>query len=611
MVRAPPLCFDGAAMRKITVAVLVVALAGAAALAPRVAKRALGYWNSRKRYAMRVEERPFAHLAASQVGYGPSMRKQFTAPRRFGSFRVLREADGSTAFAGGAPVRIVDTDILGPIRTVYVGDFSALTAPGRYRIEDDAGEASFPFEIGTGVFDPAVRAVQRWFYYQRAFTATDRVHAEGPWFHPSDAGKAPPGVRMGWHDAGDFSVYSTSLNTALFWLLEAWSDFAPAADDTNIPESGNGVPDLLDEARWGLEWLLSVQDASGGFANSTCEERYRAYGRNLIEDAAPYKAGEVGTLATARAVGNLAYASAIYPRFDAAFARRCLEAARGGYRYLEAHSTENTDGPTCPAARADGNAEVGRHVRMFAAAGMLLATSEPRFRDDFERSYVELDYDPSYLHMNGFAAQLYLRAPAGDPARKAAIRERLRAHAEAARKDGEKHPFAFSTRNHWGTIGAGFTRVGSYNVKRCLEDAGANADDCEQAVADVHYTLGRNFLQFCYVSGLPGTTRARKRAFHHWLATLRAEPFCFPGMVAGGPNAFPEPGDGSKPWGWPIPVWGYWGDPALPRSADTPLEERYTDNDSWSTNEVDVDWQGSALYNLYFAQWMAKGAPRR
>src|SRR5690349_22416371 len=40
--------------------------------------------------------------------------------------------------------------------------------------------------------------------------------------------------------------------------------------------------------------------------------------------------------------------------------------------------------------------------------------------------------------------------------------------------------------------------------------------------------------------------------------------------------------------------WGYWGDPALPRSADTPLDGRYTDNDSWSTNEVDVDWQGSA-----------------
>jgi endoglucanase len=37
------------------------------------------------------------------------------------------------------------------------------------------------------------------------------------------------------------------------------ADFLPGEDDTDIPESRNGVPDLLDEARWGLEWLLSVQ----------------------------------------------------------------------------------------------------------------------------------------------------------------------------------------------------------------------------------------------------------------------------------------------------------------------------------------------------------------
>jgi hypothetical protein len=78
-------------------------------------------------------------------------------------------------------------------------------------------------------------------------------------------------------------------------------------------------------------------------------------------------------------------------------------------------------------------------------------------------------------------------------------------------------------------------------------------------------------------------------------------------MVAGGPNIAPDPNDISKPDGWPIPVWGYWGDPALPRDGSTPLDGRYTDNDSWSTNEVSVDWQGSALYGMYFAQWAARG----
>jgi len=143
-------------------------------------------------------------------------------------------------------------------------------------------------------------------------------------------------------------------------------------------------------------------------------------------------------------------------------------------------------------------------------------------------------------------------------------------------------------------------------VKACLGDPAANTSDCDQALANVHYALGRNFLQLCYVSGLQGVTRGRIWAFHHWLATLRATPHLFPGMVAGGPYGAPESNDVSKPYGWPIPAWGYWGDPAFPRDASTPLEGRYTDNDSWSTNEVAVDWQGAALYSLYFAQWAAR-----
>src|SRR5262249_8194296 len=161
----------------------------------------------------------------------------------------------------------------------------------------------------------------------------------------------------------------------------------PPADDTGIPESGNGIPDLLDETRWGLEWLLSVQEASGGFRNTSCQEGDGPYGTNPPDNVPPYRNGEGGTLATARAGGDLANASTLFRRYDPLFATLCLQAARRGYAYLRAHPGENSDGPTCPATRADGDRVVGRHVRMYAAAGMLLATGEPSFRDDFEENY--------------------------------------------------------------------------------------------------------------------------------------------------------------------------------------------------------------------------------
>ena len=569
----------------------------------RLGRRVFGAWAEHRRAQEAVPEEPFGILAASQVGYAPRMAKRFSSPRSFDRVRVVRETDGAIVLMAGPACEQPVSD-LGAVSRVWMGDFSGVTAPGHYRLEA-TGLRSHPFQVGPQVFDGAVRALDRSFYFQRAFTAVEAAHAEGPWVHPSDAALAPAGVRGGWHDAGDYSLYSASLNSALFWLLLTAADFRPTNDDRNIPESGNGIPDLLDEARWGLEWLLSMQDGSGGFRNTTCQEHYGRYGTNLPQQMRPYRNGEVGTLATARAVGNLATAAELFRSFDPAFSDRALEAAWRGQRYLDANPG-STDGPTCPAYRADGNDAVGRETRTFAAAGMLLGTGAARFREDFERFFTPADTDPSYLKVQGFAVRLYLRAPAGDPTRKEKLRELLASHAERTRAEGDRDPFQRSAPTFWGSLGAGFVRTGFSSIPRCMEDPRSAAADCAQALANVHHLLGRNLLHFAYVSGLPGVAHGRQHAFHHWLATLRAEPYLPPGFVAGGPNAAPEPADASNAAARPIPIWGYWGDPAFPRNALTPYEQRYTDNDSYSTNEVSLDWQGPVLYGLHFAQWVAR-----
>lgn len=584
---------------------LAVAVGAVVSTTPgrRLARRVLGAWAERERAQRAVPEEPFGMLAASQVGYAPRMVKRFSSPRSFDRFRVVREIDGTIVLEGGPDCEQPVSD-LGPLGRVWMGDFSALTTPGRFHLEA-AGLRSHPFQVGPEVFDDALRAVERAFYFQRAFTAVEATHAEGPWVHASDAALAPAGVRGGWHDAGDFSLYSASLNSALFWILLTAADFMPTDEDRNIPESGNGVPDLLDEARWGLEWLLSMQDGSGGFRNTTCEEHYGRYGTNLPDRMPPYRNGEVGTLATARAVGNLATAAALFRPRDPAFSDRALGAAWRGQRYLDGNPA-TTDGPTCPAYRADGNEGLGREARTFAAAGMLLGTGAARFREDFDRFFTSADTDPSYQRVQGFAVRLYLRAPAGDPGRKDMLRELLARHAERTRAEGDHDPFQRSAPTFWGSLGAGFVRTGFSAIPRCLADPRAAAADCAQALANVHHLLGRNLLHFAYLSGLPGVSHGRRHAFHHWWAALQAEPYLPPGFVAGGPNATPEPGDTSNPAARPIPIWGYWGDPAFPRNTLTPYEQRYTDNDSYSTNEVSLDWQGPVLYGLYFARWVAR-----
>jgi len=581
----------------------------ARAKAKAVARRVLGFraWHARE--ALPREEPLFGRLAASQVGYAPGMHKEFSSPRPFEGFEVLREPGGEVVLRGAAPVREVGAaDVLGPGARAWIGDFSALEAPGRYRLRASNGLESLPFEIGAGVFDASVRAVQRALYYQRAFTAIDAEHAEGPWVHGSDAHLAPAGVVKGWHDAGDFSIYSASAVSNLFWLLSAAADFAPADDDTHIPESGNGIPDLLDEARWGLEWLLSVQSSrSGGFGNTVCMEKYGRYGTNFPERMkTPYRFGEIGTIPTGRAVGTLAFAAAVYRAHDPEFAQRCLLAALRGWLFLEANP-EGTDGPTCPVMRQDANEQANRDVRMYAAAGLLLATGDPAFREPFDAHSSDLWNDPSFHRSNVYAALLYLRAPAGDPARREELRSAIRAQGDHVLREGAAHPFGWASRYFWGSVAAGFQRTNAFSVGPCLADPGGAAAHCAQALANVHYTFGRNGLHVSYVSGLPGVTRARRHAYHQWLAALDAEPFVFPGLVSGGPLTEPEGADVSKPWGWPRAVWGYWGDPAFPRDGSTPLEGRWTDNDSWSANELDVEWQGITLYGLYFARAWARG----
>jgi hypothetical protein len=139
-------------------AVLVLALG---LVLPRPLKQAIDCAGTRPR----VGAPPWASTprrsaaAASQVGYGPSMMKQFSSPRRFASFQLVSTCR-EVAFQCAAPVREVPSDALGAVRTVWVRDFTPRRASGRYYVTDN-GISSWPFIVGPDVFDSAVRAKQR------------------------------------------------------------------------------------------------------------------------------------------------------------------------------------------------------------------------------------------------------------------------------------------------------------------------------------------------------------------------------------------------------------------------------------------------------------------
>src|SRR4030095_3977751 len=157
-------------------------------------------------------------------------------------------------------------------------DFSALVAPGEYYIYDSSQNArSDFFVIADTAYETLLRQAVRTYYYQRSGLAkaapyTDPKWADGAAFlgtsqdtqarlvtDPSNATTAKD-VRGGWFDAGDYNKYTVWATYALTDLLLAYIQYPSIwTDDYNIPESGNGIPDLLDEVKWELDLLLRMQ----------------------------------------------------------------------------------------------------------------------------------------------------------------------------------------------------------------------------------------------------------------------------------------------------------------------------------------------------------------
>jgi len=197
---------------------------------------------------------------------------------------VVKDARGKVVLAidkARVAERGVDEASQDPVWQV---DLSDLDTPGRYTLEV-GGKASDPFVIAERPYDQALLAGLKSFYFQRTRTTLDEpyavwegdaytrakpshVHDDVGWDledHPAKKKKWQ--LVAGWHDAGNYDMYVPSTAPSAQTLLLAY-EWAPEAFDDErlvVPESGNKIPDILDEAAWGLRWVLSMQEPGGAF----------------------------------------------------------------------------------------------------------------------------------------------------------------------------------------------------------------------------------------------------------------------------------------------------------------------------------------------------------
>ncbi|MDR3593735.1 glycoside hydrolase family 9 protein [Clostridium sp.] len=348
------------------------------------------------------KEKAYPAIKLNQVGFLNSSEKyayvsgfedEFKATEGT-QFQVKRVSDDSVAYTGELVLdKAYDAE---SGERVLKAVFTDLKDSGDYYITVNADgiDKSLKFKIGNDIFKPLLADAARYYYYQRSgidltapyctdFPRKDYTPQDTAAVFESDPTKTKD-VSKGWFDAGDKGKWMVDGAAAVTNLLWSYEMFPESYSDKqfNIPESGNGVPDVLDEARWELEWILKMQDTDGGiYGRVNSSPNDGQIEKRVINDTFNGVANVKPTNDTAAAAAALAHASIVYRTYDPAFADKCLNAAKSAWDYLE-HNPNNVKGPGYTADKDNDS-------RLEAAASLYRATGESKYNDYFVANYTQ------------------------------------------------------------------------------------------------------------------------------------------------------------------------------------------------------------------------------
>ena len=525
------------------------------------------------------------HVAINQTGYQPADRKAvFVQANTDPTFDIVNVETGEVVYTG----ELTDAARYRGASVLFsYGDFTDFTTPGKYLIRTAANGDSYTFTIADGVYDDALRASIYMLYTQRCGCALDNVwegyedfaHPECHMELATIYGTSETiDVTGGWHDAGDYGRYVVAGAKAVADLLMTYQDTGYDADDLGIPESGNGVPDILDEARYELEWMLKMQAENGGvYHKVTCANFPGTVPPN--EEVEPLLVMPISTTATGDFAAVMAKAYSIYSKFDKEFANKCLEAAKKAYAYMEENAAADTTGYINPADVATGEYPDAKNTDEFfwAAIELNLATGEQAYLDKAKELYSEkMEMGLGWIEMGLYGIHAYVRSDKATDADFKATLENM------VLEKVEYDLMIASREGYFSAMGANFPWGSNLTVSNngMLYYLGyllsGNEDYKALSGYQVDYIMGMNVCGYSFLTGF-GENAAQHP--HHRPSQYAGH--AVPGMVVGGPN-----GDPADPY-------------AMSVLYDTPAGKCYVDNDTaYSINEVTIYWNSPFIYIL-------------
>ncbi|MBR6967458.1 MAG: glycoside hydrolase family 9 protein [Ruminococcus sp.] len=583
-----------------------------------------------------------ADILTNQVGYFTERAKRATLlsdSAKAVDFEV-KDSLGKTVYSGKSTPFGHDAD---SGDDVHILDFTDLDKEGVYHIETEDGAESREFTVGEPEqYSGLVYDSLNYFYQNRSgieisseyISSGDRSALARAAGHPSDTAEIEQtwgysgssgsvDVTGGWYDAGDHGKYVVNGGLSL-WLMQnqyetamTYGFEAAYADGTMlIPENNNGCPDLLDEARWEMEWMLKMIVDSGDYKgmayHKAHDEKWTALGIAPADDDMKRIVKPPTTAATLNLAACAAQASRLWKNLDSDFSKKCLTAAENAFAAAEKHPSMLAPLDESIGGGAYGDTDVDDEF-YWAAMELFITTGDNKYYKAAADSDLFLEV-PSTLGggesvdtvgsfdwgntaaLGTFSAALNPGSFDKDDVKN--INEAVIAASDRfislEKNQGYGVPYGQSTLSYNDSDKGYIWGSNSFVTDNSIVMAYAyllTGDESylDGAIGGMDYILGRNAMDYSYVTGY-GSHAIENPHHRYWANQVDSSfPKAPSGVMSGGPNSGMQ-----DPWvqgsGW--------------KKGEIPPQKCYLDNiEAWSVNECTINWNGSlAWLSAFIAQ---------
>ncbi|MFL5741552.1 MAG: glycoside hydrolase family 9 protein [Flavisolibacter sp.] len=554
-------------------------------------------------------------IKLNQIGFYPGTKKMAvtTAQASGDKFYILSSNEKDTVYRGTLSEKRQSAYSSTQTR---IADFSDLRKTGNYFVFVPGIGKSYAFRIADHVTHDLAVSVLKGFYFMRSNIPLDKKYA-GKWarppghpdtaveIHPSAASEQRPAGTIistpgGWYDAGDYNKYIVNSGISVGTLLSAWEDFPDYFKNirTNIPESADAIPDILNEALYNLRWMRTMQDPNDGGVYHKCT--------NAIFDGwvmpgvtkAPRYVVQKSTAAALDFAAVMAQSARIFSKFKLqlpGLSDSCLTGAKKAWEWAKIHpqvlyNQREMNNHYDPDILTGDYGD--RHIDdewLWAAAELFVTTNSPEYFSVVKEKFNQPASTPSWGNVTMLAYYTFLRSPVHLSVDGKLILQSMKDTvlrlANAFISKSASNAFATVMGQNrgdfvWGSnavaANQGILLINTYQLthdKKYLEGALSNLD----------YILGKNATGYCFVTGAGKKSPMHP---HHRPSVADGIEEPVPGLLVGGPN----PGRQDN---CPYPF--------------TEAETSYVDSDcAYAANEIAINWNAPMVYLAHAIEALVK-----